>query len=509
MRISLKLALMASSLLATPALAQTSPLPPSPPEHHTLDERGVDLVTGQFGTLTEDLRIGGDDRGLAVTRQYANGSWRFSYSGFIEIIGSAATVSFGAASENFTISGSSYTPTSQTGSTLSKAGDVYTYTKRSGERLTYRVMKVGATASPHAAIEQYRAPNGHTININQNIKIFCMVVVQNMCQFYTPASRVESIDDNFGNQIVFGYLTDVTPYGTNRDWFRKTNATGVNLAHERCTITGSGCSGVASSWPKVTYTTLPWGGTGYFLDGLIQSATDANGDTTNYSYSGSTLTAIRGPGATADDVSISYSGSRTSSVSGASGTWDYAYADAGTTRTTTATGPLGQMLTVVSDQTIGRATSVTERVSTTPAVSRTTSYTYDAQRRLKRVTQPEGDYGELTYDARGNITQVRQVAKPTTGLTDITTSAVYPATCANPVTCNQPTSTTDALGNTTNYTYDATHGGVLTITAPAPPPPPPPPPPQGRLAPRPASPMPRRRPGTRTPRACWPLRRRP
>jgi RHS repeat-associated protein len=35
------------------------------------------------------------------------------------------------------------------------------------------------------------------------------------------------------------------------------------------------------------------------------------------------------------------------------------------------------------------------------------------------------------------------------------------------VTCNQPNSTTDARGNVTDYTYDSTHGGVLTVTAPA------------------------------------------
>ena len=40
-------------------------------------------------------------------------------------------------------------------------------------------------------------------------------------------------------------------------------------------------------------------------------------------------------------------------------------------------------------------------------------------------------------------------------------------TCTDPVTCNQPNSTTDARGNVTDYTYSATHGGVLTVTAPA------------------------------------------
>ncbi|MEI9905316.1 MAG: hypothetical protein WDN06_16215 [Asticcacaulis sp.] len=43
----------------------------------------------------------------------------------------------------------------------------------------------------------------------------------------------------------------------------------------------------------------------------------------------------------------------------------------------------------------------------------------------------------------------------------------YPSTCTNPVTCNQPTWTRDAKGNETDYTYDSTHGGVLTVTLPA------------------------------------------
>ena len=460
---TLKLVLLAgSALVSSQALAQSAPLPPRPPEHYTLDARGVDLVTGNFAYAAEDLRIGGDDNSLAVTRQYANGSWRFSYSGFIEVIGSTATVSYGASSETFNISGSTYTPSSQTGSTLSKSGDVYTYTKRSGETLTYRVMQVGGTTSPHAAIERYREPNGRTININQKIASFCMVVVQNFCQFYTPAARIESIDDNFGNQIVFGYQTDVAPYGGNRDWFRKTNATGVNLAFERCTITGAGCTGVASSWPKATYTTLPWTGIGYFLDGLIQSVTDVNGNTTNYTYSGSTLTGVRLPESTSDDVTISYSGSLTSSVSSAGSAWTYSYSDAGSTRTTTATGPLGQSVVAISNLSIGRATSVKD------ALNQATTYAYDSQKRLERVTQPEGDYAQLTYDARGNVTQTLSVAKPGSGLPNITTLATYPATCANPVTCNLPTSTTDARGAVTDYAYDPVHGRVICVTPPAP-----------------------------------------
>lgn len=56
MKTTLKLALLASSaLFATPALAQTQP---TPPEHYTLNEQGVDLVSGGFTTVTVDAAIG-------------------------------------------------------------------------------------------------------------------------------------------------------------------------------------------------------------------------------------------------------------------------------------------------------------------------------------------------------------------------------------------------------------------------------------------------------------------
>jgi RHS repeat-associated protein len=81
---------------------------------------------------------------------------------------------------------------------------------------------------------------------------------------------------------------------------------------------------------------------------------------------------------------------------------------------------------------------------------------------------PEGNYTQLTYDARGNVTETRSVGKPGSGVADIVASASYEAGCSNPVTCNSPVSSTDARGQTTDYTYDPTHGGVLSVTAPAP-----------------------------------------
>ncbi|MFN4042270.1 MAG: RHS repeat-associated core domain-containing protein [Brevundimonas sp.] len=155
-------------------------------------------------------------------------------------------------------------------------------------------------------------------------------------------------------------------------------------------------------------------------------------------------------------------------VTDASGRWEYAISDAGAIRTMEVSGPLDQKLTVVTDLTVGQPSSATQVTSVAPAVSRSWSWTYNAGRRVATATGPEGEVASYTYDGRGNVTQVAYAAKPGSGLANITTSAAYPASCANPVTCNLPTSVTDARGGVTNYAYDPVHGGLLTVTAPAP-----------------------------------------
>ncbi len=91
---------------------------------------------------------------------------------------------------------------------------------------------------------------------------------------------------------------------------------------------------------------------------------------------------------------------------------------------------------------------------------------YDSNGRLTTITQPEGDQLRISYDSRGNVTEQRQIAKVGAGLPDIVISATFSPTCSNAKTCNQPISTTDARGGVTNYTYDAAHGGVLSVTLP-------------------------------------------
>jgi RHS repeat-associated protein len=102
-------------------------------------------------------------------------------------------------------------------------------------------------------------------------------------------------------------------------------------------------------------------------------------------------------------------------------------------------------------------------------LNRTTSKVYYDNGLLRKTFEPEGDSTEYAYDVRGNILRTTQHTKSGSSIADIFTSSNYNesaavTTCANPVTCNLPASTTDANGNVTTYTYLGTNTGQLQRT---------------------------------------------
>ena len=63
--------------------------------------------------------------------------------------------------------------------------------------------------------------------------------------------------------------------------------------------------------------------------------------------------------------------------------------------------------------------------------------------------------------ASGNVTTTTYVAKSGSGLSNIVTSASFPSTCTNQLTCNKPTSTTDERGNVTKWACEGGGPGAL------------------------------------------------
>lgn len=453
-----------SALALATAGAVNAQSDPVPPEHYTLDPRGVDLVSGQWHPIGAVLSIGPADTGLSSSHvRLEDGSWWDSALGGMLVEGThSRIVSVDGTTETFTATPSGWVARENNGSTLTQVGvsEVYIY-KRAGT--TYRIeVLTGVVIKPKPFthfVTRREEPSGLWTEYTYSFETYTDPNAPLLPSF--EVGRLQSYQNNAGHQIHYDYAANSLSPATFNQWQTVHKVTAINLGVDYCAKTAYTCTGLTRTWPSVTFSTdAPSPGV------TEQIFTDQDGTQTRYRQTGPVLELL--VGSDPDPlISVSKNPDDTvSSVTDASGTWEYGFSDVGAIRTTLVEGPLNQKLTVVSDLTIGRATSVTQ--VTGPSTNRTWTYGYNTGLRLESMTNPEGDSVELAYDGRGNVTQVTRNAKPGSGLADIVTSTAYPSTCSNPVTCNLPTSSTDANGGVTDYSWDSTHGGLLSVTAPAP-----------------------------------------
>jgi len=309
------------------------------------------------------------------------------------------------------------------------------------------------------------APNGTKTDFTYKVVTYCPGGLESgICPSGNKnALRLQSVTNTNGYQLKFTYqsntLNDLVVGQSYDEWSKVTNVRTINNAVEYCNPAADSCT-FTNSWSSLTYGSNAAGAT----------VTDPLNRVTTYTQAVNgagivTSRGVRRPGASSDNVTATFAlfgmFYRVSSVTNEGVTFNYNYSDVGSQRTTTVTDPNGGVRTYVGDINTFRLLSYKDELN------RTTSYTYDASNRLSRISAPEGNYVEYNYDARGNVTTTTNVAKVGSGFANIVTSAAFPASCTNQKICNQPTSTTDAKGFVTDYTYDATHGGVLTVTAPA------------------------------------------
>lgn len=214
----------------------------------------------------------------------------------------------------------------------------------------------------------------------------------------------------------------------------------------------------------------------------LTSYTDVAGQVTTYGIQTLGISSITSPGSSSPDLTIGYhsgSGKVQSQTFANGAAWLYSYSYNSDPWDVT---PFNYQTDVTSPAgTSVRHEFYAEKPSfVQDELGRRVGYTYvwaGGARHVERKTDPEGNetrynYGmspPITYSGIRQPIEVRKVAKPGSGQADIVTTATYPSltSCANPKTCEKPVTTTDANGNITSYTYDATHGGVLTETGPA------------------------------------------
>ncbi len=440
--IRLALALVAACLGSLPVLAQVAA---PPPVRETTDENGVDLVSGIMTAVYRGPAIGPDGSALSFVRE-------FRESGFWDNFGGAIHLGDEIYIFNVTLNGSTeafleespgvFTPYEERGSTLTLSGNTYTYTLKDGTVAEYQ-----ASDPAHvywlgrAYLTTVTYPNGEKSTLTYQPVPVCLT---QSCTQTGTATRLVSLINNRGYKVV---LTYVAPGGN-----------------------GYTQSDVAFLPIQVNYVNLTTGATvgslaisrEYLGAGVVRHRlTDALGRMTEYRVLNSFgVTHVRWPGSASDDIVVTYAGTKVSSVNSNGVVTNYGYSSIGNDLLTTVS-RAGESPRTLRYLVSGHVLADTNKAN------QTTSYLYDAEGRLSRVTAPEGNFVEYTYDARGNITQTLVRAKPGSGLADIVTHAGYDLVCSNRKTCDQPNWTEDAKGNRTDYTYDPTHGGVLTMTRPA------------------------------------------
>jgi RHS repeat-associated protein len=262
-------------------------------------------------------------------------------------------------------------------------------------------------------------------------------------------SRVASIVSNLGYTLKVSYQTDI---GGQSGWTTVTQvaiyaSSDLNTPLARNTYSGTAITDIGGRQFTCSGCTTFVGG---------QSMTG--------------VTSLRLPGE-AVDTFATQAGSQFVSQATIDGVaWSYAFVPDSSNplqvAQVTVTAPLGFSRTAY----VTHGANITRPLvtSSVDSFNYTTSYEYDSALRPTKITYPEGNKAQVTYDALGNITETRLIAKVGSGLADIVQSAHFTGTlgCYG-VNCFEPDWTKDAKLQQTDYTWSSTHGGMLTKLEPA------------------------------------------
>ena len=438
-------------VVATGGTASAQIASGAPVVRELTDANGVDLMSGKMVSTYNGPSIGPAGANFSITRQVRGGGVWDSYVGAIVPDGVGVRVIAQGVADRFTGSGP-YTSAEGTGATLTVSGSTWTYTSRSGIVVTYftRTTDYANPGDAVALLSSIVYPNNERLTFGYTNESICEWSVGSECWLLKSAVRLTSITTNRGYRVEMGYPAPGYVSGP--------GPTAVDFFFVACSIVvwNDTVAGSATDSLGMTYVWQP-----NFI--YTMELTDNAGRVTKYKVKdGIGPTEIYRPGSATPNVSITYAGDgRVLSVNADGVVTNYTYSNVGLIYTTNATTAAGTR-TVTWDIAKNRV------ISDRNELNQTATYEYNAQDRLYRVIAPEGNYAQYTYDARGNVIETLFHAKSGSGLSDVSLTADFDDTCTNPKTCNQPLWTRDAKGNQTDYTYDPTHGGVVTVTQPPP-----------------------------------------
>lgn len=445
-----------ATLLGCTSLAPALALAQVAPQHQAVDEFGMDLLSlTPDGSAAPDVSIGTGEGALAYQRRglsqaMVNG---LSFQDFFMIPDWPNSmdwiVNLGDHSIRFT-----YDPVNglkdSSGSGYTINGLIVT----SPDGTTYEFGHESGTTEQNDIVEfltKIRKPNGAEISANWAQQRYMWGNGEITTEEFH--NRIQSVENNSGNIIHFDYAYDVPsgvhylgdPNSPNQNWTKLVSVKAINRAVDPCDPYADNCDATTVSWPVANFSRPNDYSLTVTSPGNISRTYTIGPNGADYTVTGSA------------DENMVYSGGY---LQKGGRTLIYGSPAAGTiTRTeganvtTFVLGPAGGPYTRIA--------------SVTNPLNQTTSYTYDNKNRVTQVTMPEGNKVIYTYDARGNVSEERHVSKTPGTPPDIVLTSDFDLTCTNPVKCNKPNWTRDALNNQTDFTYDPNHGGVTTVTQPA------------------------------------------
>jgi RHS repeat-associated protein len=265
---------------------------------------------------------------------------------------------------------------------------------------------------------------------------------------YDANNNVQSVTDNSGRTWTYTYHSDTVPLGgwtlnastppssnppANTAMYFLDKVTYPDTTYTSFTYNenfspptaGSGGSG------QITSTSCPY----YPVPGTLLTMVDRNGNTAmSNTYCSAYVT-------------------KQTMADGAVYQFGYQLDSGNNTLQTNVTDPLGNIRNVAWDSNSGYASSDTKAFGT--PIAQTTTYTRNTSGQIQAMTDALGRTAAFQYDAYGNVKQVTRLSGTPNAVTEsFTWTPDY----------SQLASHTDALGNTTNFTY--TQGCLTGITDP-------------------------------------------
>lgn len=492
-------AILCMVVVSAQAFAQTSGDILTPPVKQNSDINNVDVTTGTILLNLDGVSIGGDG-GLSYSKFISQSSKKFqTYIGdnqtFSIVLVSSdiqdglVTVVLGDRSEDFSMYNNRYFSGKIPGTLLVRESngstwsdtDGYTYTSRDGTIIHFTKEPLNGNYQAYynggrtlAVADKVTKPNGDVVKYYYQGAAAAYNIGAYTSQEYLL--RLKSVNSSSGYQLKFQHASQATPQQgelltqeQTSDWISVSKVTAINNSFDKCSPYDD-CDNLSQEYPSVEYISKnsdPSSDYKFYVDTI-----DPVGNKKRYKFDDrGRPVSVKNNDSSVNNIEISYdSDGLVSGVRNRGVQYSYSFS-----KTVVQTHPWGNDYSFVGvlsgpDGLIRRTNADSQYnniYSSEDKFGNREEYSYNRQGGIINIKYPEGNYETYDYDDRGNIIRKTLVAKPGSGLSNITLSAGYDTTCVNPVKCNKPNWTKDALGNETDYTYDATTGLVTSVTVPA------------------------------------------